>query len=136
MSINSLGQFGGKYPTRAQQYQTAYSANWSTRNPAKMPYKPTTKTPTGSPYGKQWGQLTRQNKPGRDIWGGREIPGLKYSGGPAQRRDYWHQMAEQPRKISAPKIRQPLGGQIGGAFTAIGNAVPGSAGGATGNKMR
>lgn len=147
MSINSLGQFGGSYPTKMQQVQRASGAmsnaihSAGMRNTApRVPYRSTPSgqlKPTGSPYGKQWGELTRQNKPGRDIWGGKEIPGLKYSGGPAQRRDYWHQMAEQPKpsKISKPTggMRPDSGGGIGTWITPQGGY---GGGGMFGNKLR
>ena len=57
--------------------------------------------PTGSPYGPRWGELTRDIHGlayGRDIWGGTEIPGLKFRGNIPNHSDYWHQMQEQPQK--------------------------------------
>ena len=57
--------------------------------------------PIGDPFGQYWGELSRfigPRSPGMDIWGGTEIPGLKFSGKIPQMSDYWHQMQEQPRK--------------------------------------
>jgi TP901 family phage tail tape measure protein len=57
--------------------------------------------PTGSPYGPRWGELVRDIHGlayGRDIWGGTEIPGLKFKGNRPNHSDYWHQMQEQPPK--------------------------------------
>jgi hypothetical protein len=82
-----------------------HSAGMANKGP-QVPYRSvpgsSTLRPTGNSYGKQWGELTRQNKPGKDIWGGKENPGLNFKGKTAQRSDYWHQMAEQP-KVTAPK---------------------------------
>jgi hypothetical protein len=74
--------------------------------------------PTGSPYSRYWGELERLfqqsplgfdrngkpifNNAGKDPWGGVEIPGLPFSGKVGQFSDYWHQLAEQPRKSSGP----------------------------------
>jgi len=70
--------------------------------------------PIGSPHGRYWGELERLyqqspigfdkygkpifNNDGKDPWGGTEIPGLKFTGNIPQFSDYWHQMAEQPKK--------------------------------------
>ena len=57
--------------------------------------------PIGNPFGQYWGELSRfigPRSPGMDIWGGTEIPGLKFSGEVPQHSDYMHQMLEQPRK--------------------------------------
>jgi len=70
--------------------------------------------PTGSPYGRYWGELERLyqqspmgfgkngrpvfNNAGKDPWGGTEIPGLAFNGKVADFSDYFHQLAEQPRK--------------------------------------
>ena len=57
--------------------------------------------PIGNPFGQHWGELSRFIGPrsrGMDIWGGTEIPGLKFSGAVPQHSDYMHQMLEQPRK--------------------------------------
>jgi len=57
--------------------------------------------PIGNPFGQYWGELSRfigPRRPGMDIWGGTEIPGLKFTGNIPQMSDYWHQMQEQPRK--------------------------------------
>jgi TP901 family phage tail tape measure protein len=59
--------------------------------------------PIGNPFGQYWGELSRftgPRSPGMDIWGGTEIPGLKFSGEVPQHSDYMHQMLEQPRKPS------------------------------------
>mgnify|MGYP000975892926 CR=1 FL=1 len=72
--------------------------------------------PTGSPYGRYWGELERLyqqspmgfgkngrpvfNNAGKDPWGGTEIPGLAFNGKVANFSDYFHQLAEQPRKYS------------------------------------
>lgn len=58
--------------------------------------------PTGSPYTGRWGELRYGPSEGKDIWGGTEIPGLKFTGKYPQRSDYWHQMQEQPRKLRSP----------------------------------
>ena len=58
--------------------------------------------PTGSPYTGRWGDLRYGPSKGKDIWGGTEIPGLKFTGKTPQQSDYWHQMAEQPKKSSGP----------------------------------
>jgi len=65
-----------------------------------VPYSRSGK-PIGNPFGQYWGELSRfigPRSPGMDIWGGTEIPGLKFSGNVPQHSDYMHQMAEQPRK--------------------------------------
>jgi TP901 family phage tail tape measure protein len=57
--------------------------------------------PIGNPFGQYWGELSRfigPRSPGMDIWGGTEIPGLKFTGKVPQHSDYMHQMLEQPRK--------------------------------------
>ncbi len=58
--------------------------------------------PTGSPYTGRWGELRYNPSSGRDIWGGTEIPGLKFTGKTPQQSDYWHQMQEQPGKSRGP----------------------------------
>ena len=74
--------------------------------------------PTGNPRGRYWGELERLyqgsplsfdkngkpifNNAGKDPWGGIEIPGLPFKGKVANFSDYWHQLAEQPRKSSGP----------------------------------
>jgi TP901 family phage tail tape measure protein len=76
--------------------------------------------PTGSPYGRYWGELERLyqsspigfdkngkpifNNAGKDPWGGTEIPGLPFSGTDPQHSDYWHQLAEQPKTYSSPRM--------------------------------
>jgi TP901 family phage tail tape measure protein len=76
--------------------------------------------PTGSPYGRYWGELERLyqqsplgfdkngkpifNNAGKDPWGGTEIPGLPFSGTDPQHSDYWHQLAEQPKNYSSPRM--------------------------------
>lgn len=101
------GQFGGQYPTPSQQKERTSSATSSSIHDAGMsgknpsvPYRSTDKgmVPTGSPNGKKWGELNRTDSPGKDIWGGTELPKLAFSGKVAQKSDYWHQMAEQPAK--------------------------------------
>ena len=65
-----------------------------------VPYSRSGK-PIGDPFGQYWGELSRfigPRRPGMDIWGGTEIPGLKFTGKIPQMSDYWHQMQEQPRK--------------------------------------
>jgi hypothetical protein len=69
----------------------------------KKPGVPYSKSgiPIGNPFGQYWGELSRfigPRRPGMDIWGGTEIPGLKFTGKIPQMSDYWHQMQEQPRK--------------------------------------
>ena len=58
--------------------------------------------PTGSPYTGRWGELRYNPSKGKDIWGGTEIPGLKFTGKTPQQSDYWHQMTEQPSKSHGP----------------------------------
>ena len=74
--------------------------------------------PTGNPRGRYWGELERLyqgsplsfdkngkpvfNNAGKDPWGGIEIPGLPFNGKVANFSDYFHQLAEQPRKSSGP----------------------------------
>jgi len=103
--------------------------------------------PTGSPYGRYWGELERLfqgspigfdkngkpifNTTGKDPWGGTEIPGLPFSGKVGQFSDYWHQLAEQPRKSSGPgmgidKITPPLVGS--GASAWFGGLLGGGGG--------
>jgi hypothetical protein len=89
--------------------------------------------PIGDPFGQYWGELSRfigPRSPGMDIWGGTEIPGLKFSGKFPQHSDYLHQMAEQPRKpFASPGMgidRDPMrlvgsGASMGG----IGNGAYG-----------
>lgn len=112
-TYNGPGQFDGKYPTPEQQTQRAatamsnaiHSAGMQNKGPV-VPYrsKPGSNKliPTGAAEGKRWGELTRKDIPGKDIWGGTENPSLPFSGKVAQKSDYWHQMAEQP-KSSGPK---------------------------------
>lgn len=140
MSVNSWGQFGGGYPSKAQQTQRAsaamsnaiHSAGMRSTAP-KVPYRSTARgfKPTGSPTGQRWGELTRKNMPGRDMWGGKELPNLKFSGKVPQKSDYWHQMAEQPAaktpKAQTTKLPR-LGGGLGGMITNQG----GGPGGVTG----
>jgi TP901 family phage tail tape measure protein len=95
--------------------------------------------PTGSPTSRYWGELERlhqqsplgfdtKGKPifndaGKDPWGGTEIPGLPFNGKVANFSDYFHQLAEQPKKsISNPmdvdKSLRPLvgsGASMGGS---------------------
>ena len=55
----------------------------------------------GGPYQSRWGELVRDIHGlayGRDIWGGTEIPGLKFRGKRPNHSDYLHQMQEQPPK--------------------------------------
>jgi len=93
--------------------------------------------PTGSPYGRYWGELERLyqgsplgfdrngkplfNNDGKDPWGGTE-PGPKFHGSTPQFSDYFHQLAEQPRKYSGPgmgldKITPPLVGSGASAWS-------------------
>lgn len=159
MSENNSRQFGGVYPTPQQQTQRAATANSNAIHGAGMqnkgpvvPYrsKPGSNklTPTGSPEGKRWGELTRKDIPGKDIWGGTEDPTLKFSGKVAQKSDYWHQMTEQP-KVSGPKSTTkaspkkrntnpiPIGpSQPRGSITprgSIGPGVPTAPGGSSGS---
>jgi TP901 family phage tail tape measure protein len=104
--------------------------------------------PTGNPIGRYWGELERLyqqsplgfdkngkpifNNAGKDPWGGTEIPGLPFNGKVANFSDYWHQLAEQPRKSSGPGMgldKSPdryagSGASMGG----IGNGAYGAAG--------
>ncbi len=110
-TYNGPGQFDGKYPTPEQQTQRAsgavsnsiHSSGMTGKGPV-VPYQSNpgskTLTPTGSAEGKRWGELTRKDMPGKDIWGGTENPSLAFSGKVAQKTDYWHQMAEQPKPPS------------------------------------
>ena len=103
--------------------------------------------PTGSPYGRYWGELERLyqqspigfdkngkpifNNAGKDPWGGIEIPGLKFNGKVPQYSDYFHQLAEQPKKSSGPgmgidKYTPPLVGS--GASAMIGGLLGGGGG--------
>ena len=83
----------------------------------KSPYN-SKNQPTGNPRGRYWGELERLyqqsplgfdkngkpifNNAGKDPWGGTEIPGLPFSGKVANFSDYFHQLAEQPKKSSGP----------------------------------
>jgi len=58
--------------------------------------------PTGDPRTGRWGELRYGPSKGKDIWGGTEIPGLKFTGKTPQQSDYWHQMTEQPSKFRGP----------------------------------
>jgi hypothetical protein len=58
--------------------------------------------PTGDPRTGRWGELRYSPSKGHDIWGGTEIPGLKFTGKTPQQSDYWHQMTEQPSKSRGP----------------------------------
>jgi len=58
--------------------------------------------PTGDPRTGRWGELRYNPSKGKDIWGGTEIPGLKFTGKTPQQSDYWHQMTEQPSKYRGP----------------------------------
>ena len=58
--------------------------------------------PTGDPRTGRWGELRYNPSKGHDIWGGTEIPGLKFTGKTPQQSDYWHQMTEQPSKSRGP----------------------------------
>jgi TP901 family phage tail tape measure protein len=58
--------------------------------------------PTGNPRTGRWGELRYGPSNGKDIWGGTEIPGLKFTGKTPQQSDYWHQMQEQPGKSRGP----------------------------------
>jgi TP901 family phage tail tape measure protein len=109
-----------------------------------FPTKPTSaydidNKPTGSPTSRYWGELERlyqqsplgfdvKGKPifndtGKDPWGGTEIPGLPFKGKVANFSDYFHQLAEQPKKnLSLPldvdKSLMPLvgsGASMGGS---------------------
>ena len=64
-------------------------------------------TPTGGPTFARWGELRYNPAPGKDRWGGTEIPGLKFSGGTKDMNDYGHQMLEQPNKSSGPGLSIP-----------------------------
>jgi TP901 family phage tail tape measure protein len=89
--------------------------------------------PIGNPFGQYWGELSRfigPRSPGMDIWGGTEIPGLKFSGSVPQHSDYMHQMLEQPRKpFASPGMgidRDPMRLAGSGASTGgIGNGAYG-----------
>jgi TP901 family phage tail tape measure protein len=97
-----------------------------------VPYSRSGK-PIGNPFGQYWGELSRfigPRSPGMDIWGGTEIPGLKFTGKVPQHSDYMHQMLEQPRKpFASPGMgidRDPMryagsGASMGG----IGNGAYG-----------
>lgn len=144
MLYSTGGQWQTKsYPTAQQQNQrmgtalssSIHSAGMSNKSPS-LPYTRTSAgaglSPTGGPYKQNWGELKRQTLPGRDIWGGKEIPGLKYGGGPAQHSDYWHQMTEQTPKMpkaSVSPVSTPKFG--GGPLTTITSqgSTPGGAGG-------
>jgi hypothetical protein len=117
-TYNGPGQFDGKYPTPEQQTQRATTATSNAIHDAGMknkgpvvPYQSNagskTLTPTGSSEGKRWGELTRKNMPGKDIWGGTENPSLAFSGKVAQKSDYWHQMAEQPKPSGMTSTTKP-----------------------------
>jgi hypothetical protein len=83
----------------------------------KSPYN-SKNQPTGSPYSRYWGEMERLyqqspmgfdkngkpifNNDGKDPWGGTEIPGLAFNGKVANFSDYFHQLAEQPKKSSGP----------------------------------
>jgi hypothetical protein len=117
-TYNGPGQFDGKYPTPEQQTQRAsgavsnsiHSSGMQGKGPV-VPYQSNpgskTLTPTGSSEGKRWGELTRKNMPGKDIWGGTENPSLAFSGKVAQKSDYWHQMAEQPKPSGITSTTKP-----------------------------
>lgn len=151
MLYSTGGQWQTKsYPTAQQQSQrmgTALSSSIHSAGMAnKAPSLPYTRSsagaslsPTGGPYKQNWGELTRQNVPGRDIWGGKEISGLKYGGGPAQRSDYWHQMTEQTPKM-ATSSQTSASPKVGGPLTTITGqgSVPGggSGGWSLGKQMR
>ena len=70
--------------------------------PEDMPNYWSDGKPSGSPYTQRWGDLRYAPAKGKDIWGGTEIPGLRFDGKIANRSDYWHQIAEQPSKSSGP----------------------------------
>lgn len=117
--------------------------------------------PTGNPRGRYWGELERLyqqsplgfdkngkpifNNAGKDPWGGTEIPGLPFSGKVANFSDYFHQLAEQPKKSSGPLMgldKSPdryagsgasMGGIGGGAYGMI-NSLFMHKGGAVGHK--
>ena len=102
--------------------------------------------PIGSPHGRYWGELERLyqqspigfdkygkpifNNDGKDPWGGTEIPGLKFTGNIPQFSDYWHQMAEQPKKpyggpgLSLDKSPERYAGS-GASMGGIGNGAYG-----------
>jgi TP901 family phage tail tape measure protein len=67
---------------------------WSPKLPNYLNGKP-----TGDPRTGRWGELRYNPSKGHDIWGGTEIPGLKFTGKTPQQSDYWHQMQEQPNKL-------------------------------------
>jgi TP901 family phage tail tape measure protein len=117
--------------------------------------------PTGNPRGRYWGELERLyqqsplgfdkngkpifNNAGKDPWGGTEIPGLPFSGKVANFSDYFHQLAEQPKKSSGPLMgldKSPdryagsgasMGGIGSGAYGMI-NSLFMHKGGAVGHK--
>ena len=89
--------------------------------------------PIGNPFGQHWGELSRfigPRIPGMDIWGGTEIPGLKFSGEVPQHSDYMHQMLEQPRKpFSSPGMgvdRDPM--RLAGSGASMGGIGSGAYG--------
>ena len=114
---------------------------------SSVPVKPTSaydsnNQPTGSPTGRYWGELERlyegsplgfdnKGKPifnttGKDPWGGTEIPGLPFSGNVANFSDYFHQLAEQPKKppagMSVDKTPERYAGS-GASMGGIGSGV-------------
>jgi TP901 family phage tail tape measure protein len=97
-----------------------------------VPYSRSGK-PIGNPFGQYWGELSRfigPRSPGMDIWGGTEIPGLKFSGNVPQHSDYMHQMAEQPRKpFTSPGMgvdRDPM--RLAGSGASMGGIGSGAYG--------
>jgi hypothetical protein len=115
--------------------------------PEDMPDYWSDGSPSGSPYTQRWGALRYGPAKGKDIWGGTEIPGLRFDGKIANRSDYWHQIAEQPVKYSGPGMaldKDPMRyAGSGASMSGIGNGVYGAGswltfanGGPVGNKNK
>ena len=123
-------------------YKGAGQFNTPAGKPLMGPFKPDMPNytdkgqPTGGSTFGRWGELRYNPAPGKDRWGGTEIPGLKYSGGTKDMNDYQHQMKEQPSKpsgnLSIPKENnyKPVGS---GASAWVGGSL-GGGGGAMGRK--
>ena len=98
--------------------------------PEDMPDYWSDGSPSGSPYTQRWGALRYGPAKGKDIWGGTEIPGLRFDGKIANRSDYWHQIAEQPVKYSGPGMgldKDPMRyAGSGASMSGIGNGVYGA----------
>ena len=99
--------------------------------PEDMPDYWSDGSPSGSPYTQRWGALRYGPAKGKDIWGGTEIPGLRFDGKIPNRSDYWHQIAEQPSKtrgyggMGIDKELPRYAGS-GASMSGIGNGVYGA----------